>query len=150
MWSIPSTHPKTVSQSGRITVFTKPHGSQTIVGEPCRRQLSPARFSGDLLSGQRAHQQECLPPIYLPVKSSPENSITRAHTRPYPPISGPAREGACGTVFTSASSSRCVCRQQALPSTPRTSPSPKKPFFFSFSLRPLLLGLLNLLCFCVF
>ena len=92
MWSIPATHPKTVSQSGRITIFTKPHGSQTIVGEPCRRQLSPARFSDDLLFGQRAHQQERLPPIYLPVKSSPENSITRAHTRPYPPTSDPVLE----------------------------------------------------------
>ena len=92
MWSIPATHPKTVSQSGRITVFTKPHGSQTIIGEPCRRQLSPARFSGDLLFGRRAHQQERLPPIYLLVKSSPKNSITRAHMSPYPPISGPARE----------------------------------------------------------
>ena len=42
MWSIPATHPKTVSQSGRATVFMKPHGSQTIVGIPCRRQLLPA------------------------------------------------------------------------------------------------------------
>ena len=92
MWSIPAAHPKTVSQSGRITVFTKPHGSQTIVGEPCRRQLSPARFSGDLLSGRIAHQQERLPPIYLPMKSSSKNSITRAHTRPYPPISDLALE----------------------------------------------------------
>ena len=92
MWSIPETHPKTVSQSGRITVFTKSHGSQTIVGEPCRRPLSPARFSGDLFSGRRAHQQEHLPPIYLPVKSSSENSIARAHTRSYPLISCPARE----------------------------------------------------------
>ena len=81
-----------MSQSGRITVFTKPHESQTIVGEPCRRPLSPARFSGDLLSGRRAHQQERLPPIYLPVKSSPKNSIAHAHTRPYPPISGSALE----------------------------------------------------------
>ena len=92
MWSIPTTHPKTVSQSGHITVFTKPHGSQTIVREPCRRQLSPARFSDDLLSGRRAHQQERRPLIYLPMKSSPENSITRTHTRPYPSISGLARE----------------------------------------------------------
>ena len=48
-----------------------------------RRTLPPAR---------RAHQQERLHPIYLPMKSSSENSITHAHTRPYPPISGPARE----------------------------------------------------------
>ena len=101
MWSIPATHPKTVSQSGRITVFIKPHGSQTIVGEPCRRQLSPARFSGNLLSGRRAHQQERLPPIYLPVKSSSENSITRTHTHPYPPISGPTLEFTCRRVTAS-------------------------------------------------
>ena len=132
MWSIPTTHPKTVSQSGRITVFTKPHGSQTIIGEPCRRPLSPARFSGDLLSSRRAHQQERLPPIYLPVKSSSENSSARAHTHPYPPISSSARDSACGTFFTHTSSKRCVCRRQAFPSTPWASPSPEKPFFFSF------------------
>ena len=77
MWSIPVTHPKTVSQSGRTIVFTKPHGSQTIVGVPCRW----------LHFGRRAHQQECLPSIYLPVEASPENNFT---TRSHAPISGPA------------------------------------------------------------
>ena len=47
--------------------------------------------------------------------------------------------GTCNTVFTRASSSRCVCRRQAHPSTPCTLLSPEKPFFFSFSLRPLLM-----------
>ena len=84
MWSIPATHPKTVSQFGRATVLMKTHGSQTIVRVPCRRQLLPARFSDDLHSDRRAHQQECLPPIYLPVEASPENSITRAQTRRSP------------------------------------------------------------------
>ena len=45
----------------------------------------------------------------------------------------------CDTVFTHASSSRCVCRRQAHPSTPCAPPSSEKPFFFTFSLRPLLL-----------
>ena len=54
--------------------------SQTIVGVACRQQLLPVRFSGDLHSGRRAHQQERLPPIYLPVEASSENNITRAHT----------------------------------------------------------------------
>ena len=80
MSSIPATLPKTMSQSSSATVFTKPHGSQTIIEVPCLHQLLPARFSGDLHSGRRAHQQECLPPIYLPVEASPENSITRAQT----------------------------------------------------------------------
>ena len=118
MWSIPVTHPKTVSQSGRITVFTKPHGSQTIVGEPCRRQLSPVRFSGDLISGQRAHQQERLPPIYLPMKSSSENSIACAHTHPYPSISGPARELTRRRVWNCFYT--CLLQQVRLP---LTSPS---------------------------
>ena len=128
-----------MSQSGRITVFMKPHGSQTIVGEPCRQQLLPARFSGDLHSGRRAHQQERLPPIYLPVEASSENSITHAHTRRSPVRRMNSCVGACNIVFTRASSSRCICRRQAHPSTPRAPPSLEKPFFFNFSLQPLLL-----------
>ena len=69
-----------MSQVGRITVFTKLHGSQNIVGVPCHRQLLLVRFSGDLHSGRRAHQQKRLPPIYLPVEALPENSITSTHT----------------------------------------------------------------------
>ena len=101
MWLIPATHLKTVSQSDRITVFTKPHESQTIIGEPCRRQLLPARFSGDLHSGGRAHQQERLLPIYLPMEASLENTIIHSHS----PISSSAREfmgrrvTACVTLF---------------------------------------------------
>ena len=139
MWSIPATHPKTVSQSNRDTVFTKPHGSQTIVRAPCRRQLLPARFSGNLHSGRRAHQQKHLPPIYLPMEASPENNLTRTDLQSGSEIHAPARGSACNTVFTRASSSRCVCRRQAHPSVPRAPPLPEKPFFFSFSLRPLLL-----------
>ena len=56
-----------------------------------RRTLSPATFTGDVHSGRRAHQQERLPPIYLSVEASPENSITHAHTCPHSLISGPAR-----------------------------------------------------------
>ena len=142
MWLILETHPKTVSQSGRAIVFTKPHRSQTIVGVPCRWQLLPARFSGDLHSGRRAHQQERLPPIYLLVEASSENNFTRVDLMSGAEIHKPARGGACDTVFTRASSSRCVCRRQANPSTPCAPPSPEKPFFFTFSLRPLLLRFL--------
>ena len=63
-----------------IRLYYSPYGSQTIVGVSCRRQLSPARFSNDLHSGRRAHKQEHLPPIYLPMEASPKNRITRAQT----------------------------------------------------------------------
>ena len=139
MWSIPATHPKTMSQSGHATVFTKPHRSQTIAEVPCRQRLLPARFFDDLHYGRRAHQQELLPPIYLPMEASPENNLTRTDLRSSAEIHSPARGGACNTVFTRASSSRCVCRQQAHPTTPRAPLSSEKPFFFSFSLQPLLL-----------
>ena len=139
MWSIPATHPKTVSQSSRAIVFTKPHGSQTIVGAPCRQQLLPARFSGNLHSGRRAHQQERLPPIYLLVEASSENNLTRTDLRSGFEIQASAHGSACNIVFTRTSSNRCVCRRQAHQSTPRAPPLPEKAFFFSFSLRPLLL-----------
>ena len=139
MWSIPAIHPKTVSQSSCAIVFTKPHGSQTIVGAPCRQQLLPTRFSDNLHSGRRAHQQERLPLIYLPMEASSENNLTRTDLRSGSKIQAPAHGNACNTVFTHASSNRCVYRRQAHPSTPHAPPLPEKPFFFSFSLRPLLL-----------
>ena len=81
MWPIPATHPTTVSHSGRVTVFTKPHRRQTIIGTPSRQQLLPERFSGNLHSSRRAHQQERLPPIYLPVEASPKNTFPHADLR---------------------------------------------------------------------
>ena len=146
MWSIPATHPKTVSQSGRITVFTKPHESQTIVGEPCRRQLSSARFFDDLLSCRRAHQQERLPPIYLPVKSSSENSITRAHT-----LRSPVRR--VWNCFYMR-----LLQQVRLPPTSPSIHSTRlavvgKALLFQFFSPATVTGStcrLNLLCFCVF
>ena len=48
-----------------------------------RNTLPLATFFGDLHSDQRAHQQENLPPIYLPVEALSENTFR--HT----PISSP-------------------------------------------------------------
>ena len=153
MWSIPATHPNTMSQSGRVTVFMKPHGSQTIIGVHCRRQLLPAIFSSDLHFGRRAHQQERHPPIYLLVEASPKNNITNTHTSRSPVQRMNSRAGTCNTVFTCASSSKCVCRRKAHPSTPRAPPLPKKPFFsnfFSPATVTTFFCRLNLHCFCVF
>ena len=156
MWSIPATHPKTVSQSGRIIVFTKPHGSQTIVGEPCRRQLSPTRFSGDLLSDRGSHQQERLPPIYLPLKSSLENSFARAHKRSYLPISGPALELTRRRLWNCFYTR--LLQQVRLPPTSPSIYSTRlavdgKALLFQFFSPATVTGStcrLNLLCFCVF
>ena len=134
MWSIPTTHPKTVSHSGRATIFTKVHRTQTIVGTPYRRQLLPTRFSGDLHSSRRAHQQERLPPIYLPMEASLENTFPCADLQSSAKIHAPAHGSVCNTVLTRASSIRCVYHRQAHPSTLHTQLSPKKPFFFTFSL----------------
>ena len=131
-----------MSQSDHATVFTKPLRSQTIVGVPCCRQLSSARFSGDLHSGQRAHQQERLPLIYLPVEASSENNYTRSHAL----ISGPAlksthrRVAAHVTLFlhapppVGASAADKPIHQLHAPRYRRKNPS-----FSLFSLRPLLL-----------
>ena len=128
MLSIPTTHPKTVSQSDRATVFTKPHGSQTIIGVPCCWQLLPAT---SIPAEEHTNMSTSLRFTFW---WKPRWKIT-SHAS----ISGSACGYACNTVFTRASSSRCVCRRQAHPSTPRAPPPLEKPFFFSFSLRPLLL-----------
>ena len=67
------------------------------------------------------------------------HALTCADLRSGAEIHAPTRGGACNTVFTRASSKRCTCRRQAHPSTPRAPPSSEKPFFFNFSLQPLLL-----------
>ena len=48
-----------------------------------RNTLSSVRFFKNLHSGQRAHRQERLPPIYLPMEASPKNTF------PHASISGP-------------------------------------------------------------
>ena len=128
MWSIPATHRKTVSQSDRDTIFTTPHGSQTIVGVPCHRQLLPTT---SILAEEHINRSASLRSTFRwkPRRKITSQALTRVDLR----------SDACNTVFTRASSSWCVCHRQANPSTPRAPPSLEKPFFFSFSLQPLLL-----------
>ena len=90
---------------------------------------------------------------WKPRRKITSHTLTCADLQSGVKIHSPARGGACDTVFTRASSSRCVCRRQAHPSTPRIPLWPKKPFFFTFSLRPLLLRFsvaLISFVFCVF
>ena len=106
-----------------------------------RRQLFPARFSDDLHSGRRAHQQERLPPIYLPVEASSENTFPHTDLRSDAEIHESVRGGTCDTVLTRASSSRCVYRRQAHPSTSCARRRRRSPSFSLF---------LSDHCFCVF
>ena len=67
------------------------------------------------------------------------HALTRVDLRFGAEIHASERGGACNIVFTRTSSRRCAFCRQAHPSTPRAPPSLEKPFFFSFSLRPLFL-----------
>ena len=138
MWSIPATHPKTVSQSSHAIVFMKLCESQTIIEVPCRRRDFPAT---SIPAEEHTNRSASLRSTFWwkPRRKITLHALTRANLRSDTEIHGPEHGGACNTVFTHASSSRCVCRRQAHPSTPRAPPSPKNPFFFSFSLWPLLL-----------
>ena len=138
MWSIPATHPKTVSQSSHAIVFTKLCGSQTIIEVPCcRRDFSATSIPAEEHTNRSASLRSTF--RWKPRRKITLHDLTRADLQSDAEIHGPAHGGACNTVFTHASSSRCVYRRQARPFTPRALPSPKKPFFFSFSLWPLLL-----------
>ena len=129
MSSISETHPKIVSQSGRIIVLTeaKPSSEYLVVGNFYRRAFPatsiPAKEHTNRIASLRSTFR------WKPRWKIASHVLTRADLR----------SGACNTVFTRASSNRCVCRRQAHPSNPCALPSPEKPFFFSFSLRPLLL-----------
>ena len=48
--------------------------------------MASGEISGDLYSDRRAHQQERLPPIYIPVETSPEKKLyTGSHALIYSP-----------------------------------------------------------------
>ena len=131
-----------MSQFGCAIVFTKPHRSQTIVGVPCCRQLSLARFFGDLHSSRRSHKQERLRLIYLPLKASSENNYTGSHAL----ISGSAlksmrwRVAACVTLFLHASPLvGASVADKAIHLFHASRRRRKSPSFSPFSLQPLLL-----------
>ena len=65
MWSIPATHPTTLSHSGCVTIVTKPRRSHWH-----RQNLSPSMtFFGDLISSRRTH--------YTSEETSTSNSAPR-------------------------------------------------------------------------
>ena len=105
-----------------------------------RNTLPQETFSGDLHSDKRAHQQECLPPIYLPVEASLENTF------PHAPTSDPKLKFVRRRVAKHEKHFRHTPPQtgasavdEPIHSTPCAPPSPEKPSFFTFSLLPLFL-----------
>ena len=95
MRSNPTTHPTTMSHSGRVTVITKPHGSHSrrlalqssrslteataVVETPYCHQIFQTRFSDDFHSDRRAQQYEHLSPIYPLMEALSENTSPRVN-----------------------------------------------------------------------
>ena len=125
MWSIPTTHPTIVSHSGCVTVFTKPHRSQTIIRTPCRRQLFPATS--------------------IPAEEHTNRSASLRSTfrwKPRPKI--PSHTQISGLVLKLTLFGHVPPPADAYatdePIHPLRAPPPsEKPSFFTFSLRPLFL-----------
>ena len=109
-----------------------------------RNTLPLATFTGEIFRRPPFRPKSTptgAPPSDLPFGGSLARKYlpTRANLQSGIEIPTPAHGSACDTVLTCASSSRCAYYRQTHPSTLRASPSPEKPFFFTFSLRPLLL-----------
>ena len=126
-------HNPAVLQSSRSLTEAKPSSKNLVAGNVYRRDFPVTSIPTEEHTNRSASLRSTF-------RWKPRRKIA-SHS----PISDPAREardGACNTVFTCASSSRwCVCRRQAIPSTPRAPPSPEKPFFSV---------LLSVHCYCVF
>ena len=101
MWSIPATHPKTMSHSGRVTVFTKPHRSQTIF-----RHLAVGNFyrqdfpTTSILTEEHTNRSASLQSTFRwkPRRKIPSHAPTRADLRSGAEIHAPAHETLFGHV----------------------------------------------------
>ena len=134
-------HNPVVLQSSRSLTEAKPSSKYLAAGNFYRRDFSATSIPTEEHTNRSASLRSTFK--WKPRRKITSHALTRADLQ----------VGACNTVFTRASSRRCVCRRQANPSTPRTSPLPKKPFFFQFfspTTITLFLCCLNLHCFCVF
>ena len=125
-------HNPVVLQSSQSLTETKEH---------CYCGLRPNFPATSILAEEHTNKSASLRSTFRwkPRQKTTLHGLTSADLRSGAEIHAPARGDACNTIFTLTSSSRCTCSRQVHPSTPRAPPSPEKPFFFSFSLRPLLL-----------
>ena len=123
-------HNSVVLQSSRSLTEVKPSLEYLAAGNFHRRDFPATSIPAE----EHANRSDSLLSIFQwkPRRKTTTHVLTRADLRSGTEIHTPAHGGACDTVFTRASSSRCVYRRQAHPSTPRATPSSKKPFFFTF------------------
>ena len=142
MWSIPVSHPKSVSHSGvlqssRSLTEAKSSSEHLAVGNFYWRDFLATSISAEEHTNRSASLRSTFQ--WNPRSKISSHAPTHVDLRSDAKIHASARGGTCDTILTLASSSKCVCRLQAHPSTPHTPPLSKKPFFFTFSLRPLFL-----------
>ena len=152
MWSISATHPKTVSHSGLVTVFTKPHRSQTIIRTPCHRP-----FTGEIF-GRPPFRSKSTPTRVPPSNLFSGGSLAGKYipTRPHAPIFGPTLKFTRRRVRPCLYA--CLLQQVRLPPTSPSIHSTRPAFvgkallfhFFSPATFSAFFCCLNLHCFCVF
>ena len=114
-------HTQVVLQSSRSLIETKP---------------PPATFTSEIFRRPPFRPKSTptgAPPSDLPSGGSiVGNTFPRTDLRSGAEIHASVRGGACDTVLTRASSSRCVCRRQAHPSTPHARRRRRSPSFSLF------------------
>ena len=98
-----------VLQSSRSLTEAKPSSENLAASNFYRRDFPATSIPAEEHTNRSASLRSTF--RWKPRRNIASHAPTRAHTHSHSPIFGPAHDSTCDTVFTRASSSRCICHR---------------------------------------